>query len=124
MKYTDQQSCRRILIVRRFNHSDPNYPFLDSKLSIVNTNRRVLNDRRKNAVTKYVIRPGFLNDSNGHRIKITADSLIKLYGVLNSECVVLHNADQNFDAKYCRYITNRYRFLYPRTDGNYTWFKK
>lgn len=124
MKSSAQELSRRTLKLRRQTHSEPSYPFLDGKLLIVTTNRRVISDRRKNKVVKYVIRPGFSDGSNGHRVYHDAYRLIELYDVLSSECVELYNDDQNFYSKFCQYISYGYIFLHPRTDNNYSWFNK
>lgn len=115
--------CRRTLMLRRQIHSKPKYPFLDGKLSIVKTNRRLTSERRKSEAIKYVVRPGYLDQPNGNRIYLDSATLIELYNVSLNECIELHNNDKNFHAKFCRYINYRYIFLYPRTDNNYSWYK-
>ena len=119
----NQSSEQRIILFRRTGRSVPKYPFKDSNLGLVSNNRRVIDERRISAVIKYVIRPGYTQDSNGNRYVIDAATLIKLYRVPPNKCIVLYDNDSQFDKKFDRYVSSRYIFLYPRHDSNYSWFK-
>ena len=91
VKERNLQSCRRSLRLRRFNQSDPDYPLQDSNLLLVNTDRRRSSDKKKKTDIKFIVRPGYLEDNNGHCHYIDENILIELYDVATSECLVLHN---------------------------------
>ncbi len=126
---------RRVHENRRYQHSAHRVSYIHADRNRIRVgfdrrvldDRRMVDDRRKASQVmriKYVIRPGLIQGSDGHSYEFDADSLIRLYQVRSSECVVLHNSDRQFDAKYSRYISLGYIFLYPRSNGKYSWFKK
>ena len=73
---------------------------------------------------KYVIRPGFINGTYSHMRHFDADTLMELYQVQRDECVILHDSDPRFKTIYTQYASKGYIFLYPRSDGNYSWLNK
>ena len=70
---------------------------------------------------KYVLRPGSIQKANESMYRFSANDLIELYKVHIDDCIVLCNDDASFDEKFCTYASKGYIFLYPRSDGSYTW---
>ena len=72
----------------------------------------------------YIIRPGLIRGADGFSYEYDATQLIELYQVQGAKCVELHNDDPKFEVKFCRYVSEGHIFLYPRSDGNYSWIQK
>jgi hypothetical protein len=67
---------------------------------------------------KYVVCPGWIFKDNNEKNYVSADSLIKLYKVARSQCIIVMHPDY-VDSAIAGYTKADLIFLYPRNDGNY-----
>lgn len=69
---------------------------------------------------KYLVYPDYVRAADGDVHFITAQMLMRLYGVRPDECIVVRSDDEHQFRAYSQEFLDSLKHLAPRTDGNYT----